>query len=264
MDTVIQLAHNKPGLIWAAASANRRDHWPSRAVAAEKMRSNPAFQVWDSRILEKYIEYGLRELPTELYPDVPTEGVPVTLQTTKAQEQYNYIKATYNDDRLLLEPGAVWNEFYPKDRKDVEGQNFSRSENKMLWHRLPELKPSVLYIPGERSGVSGPELRRERLEVTGTGPGGSGGLEKGRVKEKVIEDAGHLVPFEKPREAAEASAEFLSEELERWGREDEERRERWGRLSRRERVDINEKWREGLGIKKKEGKGKTGPPPEKL
>ncbi|KAK4502286.1 hypothetical protein PRZ48_005711 [Zasmidium cellare] len=263
MDTVIQQAHNKPGLIWAAASANRRDLWPSRQAAADKMRANPAFQVCDPRVLDKYIEYGLRELPTELYPDVPEDGgVPVTLQTTKAQEQYNYVKPTYEDERLLLEEGQVWGEFYSADREDVGGEKFSRSENKMLWHRLSELKPSVLFVPGKKSGVSTPQLRRRRLEITGTGPGGSGGLAKGRVKEAVV-DAGHLVPYERPREAAQVSADFLNDELERWTREDEDRRQRWSKLSRRERVDINDAWRDGLGVKSK-GETKKTAPPEKL
>lgn len=262
MDTVIQRAHNRPGLIWAAASANRRDLWPSRRAAADKMRANPAFQVWDPRVLDKYIEYGLRELPTEFYPETPVDGVPVTLQTTKAQEQYNYVKPTYDDDRLLMEKGQVWNEFYADDREDIGDEEFSRSENKILWHRLSELKPSVLFVPGENSGVSSPELRRRRLEVTGTGPGGSGGLARGRVKEAAV-DAGHLVPYERPKEAAQASAEFLDHELERWTAEEEDRRQRWAKLSRRERVDINDKWRDGLGVKSKGGAKKTAPP-EKL
>lgn len=262
MDTVIQRAHNKPGLTWAAASANRRDLWPSRQAAADKMRANPAFQVWDPRVLEKYIDYGLRELPTELYPDTPAGGVPVTLQTTKAQEQYNYIKPTYDDERLLMGRGQVWTEFSADDTDDIGDEKFSRSENKILWRRLPELKPSVLFVPGQQSGVSSPELRRRRLEATGTGPGGSGGLAKGRVKEAVV-DAGHLVPFERPQEAALASAEFLSDELERWSAEEEDRRRIWSQLSRRERVDINDKWRDGLGVKSREQPKKTAPP-EKL
>ena len=77
-------------------------------------------------------------------------------------------------------------------------------------------------------------------------------------------DAGHLVPYERPTETAQAAAEFLDEELSRWSEEDQERRRRWQSLSRWERVDINDKWRDGLGVKQKSGKGKTGPPPEKL
>lgn len=252
----------------AAASVNRRDVWPSRQAAADKMRTNPAFKAWDPRVLDKCIEYGLRELPTELYPDPPSPAergiVPVTLQTTKSQEQYNYIKPIYDDDRLLMEPGHAWTELPPEDRADVGEDKFYRPETIILWNRLPELKPSILYVCGSKSALSVPEISKPRSERTGTGAGGSGGMAKGRVKEAMV-DGGHLVPYEKPREVALVSAGFLDEELGRWQGEETERRRKWEALSRRERLDVDDKWREGLRVSmKKEGARKTSPPPEKL
>lgn len=255
MDVVFQ--KKTAGVSWAAASVNRRDIWPSRSAAEEKFRSNKAFQKWDHRVLEKYLKYGLRELPTELYPEIPSDSqdTPVTLQTTKAQEQYNYIRPTYHDDRYLLQENELWQDFSPEDLEDEpDPGSFARAENKVFFRKLPEVRPSVLYMYGTESEVSTPEGRKARMDITGTGSGGSGGAAaKGRVKEVGIE-CGHLVPFERTTDSADACVEFLSEELGRWDREDQNRRQRWERLSRRERVDINDLWREKLGAKKKEGK----------
>lgn len=242
------------GTLWAAQSVDRRDLWTSRSAAAAKMRSNRAFQAWDEGVLDQYIEYGLRDLPTEMYPEMPVDtdadDPPVTLQTTKAQEQYNYIRAAYHDDRYLLQDGELWQDFHPEDIEPDIGL-FSRAENKIFHRRLPELRPSVLYVVGEKSEVSTADSRRNRMEITGSGTNGSGGAKKGRVQEVAL-DCGHLVPFERPKEAARACAAFVGAELDRWGTEEKSRRERWERLSRKERVDINDLWRKNIGAKRKE------------
>ena len=82
MDTVTQLNH--AGQIVAAASTFRRDLWPSQKIAEDRIRASPAFKQWDARVLENHLEHGLRELPTEKYPDIPRESkdageIPVTL-----------------------------------------------------------------------------------------------------------------------------------------------------------------------------------------
>lgn len=259
MDTVI--SDKVAGIDWVRASVNRKDLWPSRSAAATKMRSNPAFQKWDQRVLDKYIEHGLRELPTEAYPELPKDSdpndPPVTLQTTKAQEQYNYVRAAYEDDRLLLQEGDLRRDTWPED-VDTNPGPFNRFENKLFYRKLPELRPSVLYVVGEHSGVSKPDARRERLERTGSGAGGSGGVKAGRVMEAVL-DCGHLVPWERTTAAADVSASFVAKELQHWDAEESNRRERWSRLSRKERVDINDAWREHAGAKRISGKGKSAP-----
>lgn len=39
----------------AAASRKRRDIWPSRAAALEMLHTRQAFQIWDPRVLEKFV-----------------------------------------------------------------------------------------------------------------------------------------------------------------------------------------------------------------
>jgi pimeloyl-ACP methyl ester carboxylesterase len=261
MDPVIQRGGG--GSNWAAASTYRRDLWPSREVAAEKLRSSPALKLWDPRVLENFITYGLRELPTEQYPDIPAESketgdTPVTLQTTKAQEVYNYIQPMYYDERLMIPEDERHRDFSQDDLQLAPEAAFNRSEKIVLHRRLPEIRPSTLFVFGATSEVSGAESRKDKLEITGTGPGGSGGAEVGKVKEVVI-DCGHLVPLEKPDESGIACADFVDAELRRW---DAEEKERWRireKFTREERVGINELWKKNiggpLGRRKKEGSG---------
>ncbi|KAF7189419.1 Abhydrolase domain-containing protein mpaH [Pseudocercospora fuligena] len=251
MDPVIQLGG--AGQNWAHASTYRRDLWPSRDNAAEGMRRSKGLQAWDRRCLEKFIEHGLREVPTEVYPDLDVakqqagsekDQVPVTLQTTKGQEQYNYIRPIYHDPRTLVKEEDRFLGFAPGDVKEEEG--FGREEKIWFYRRLPELQPSTLFVFGEKSEVSPREAREEKLRITGTGPGGNGGAARGRVQSAVIE-CGHLVPLEKPKEDAEICAAFVGQELKRWEVDEAERKQVWQNLTRRERVDLNDLWREHVG-----------------
>lgn len=73
----------EPQLDLATGAAKRRDIWPNREEALKSLRSRPSFKIWDPRILELYVEHGMRELPTAVYPD-KTDGV--TLKCPKEQE----------------------------------------------------------------------------------------------------------------------------------------------------------------------------------
>ena len=88
------------GLNMAKLSTSRRDIWPSREVAAEKFRSSKFYQSWDPRVLENWVQYGLRETPTELYPpEASAEGEQrVTLTTPKQQEVYSFLRPLYRGD----------------------------------------------------------------------------------------------------------------------------------------------------------------------
>ena len=230
----------------ARLSTNRRDIWPSRSVAAEKFRSSKFYQQWDPRVLEKWIQYGLRDLPTEQYPDLPPgatkDDPPVTLSTTVAQEVYFYLRAYYRDPRLLQNEEDVLPDLDPP---------FDMPEGRQLYERLPEIKPSVLFVFGGKSEASPSAARKDKMERTGVGYGGNGGQIRGRVQEVVL-DCGHLVGMEKPTECAESTAAFLDKELERWEVRERQRDEAWSKLERRARVDVNALWREKLGVEQPE------------
>ncbi|KAI0051512.1 alpha/beta-hydrolase [Auriscalpium vulgare] len=71
----------------STGAQKRRDVWPSRE-AAHQLFLDKSFKSWDPRVVERYVKYGLRDLPTAYYPG--KEGV--TLKCTKIQEA-----ATYNN-----------------------------------------------------------------------------------------------------------------------------------------------------------------------
>lgn len=213
------------GIEPAAASTFRRDIWDSRSAAAAKFASSRFYKAWDPRVLDLWIQHGLRDLPTVLYPNLPTSkesspkkgtaepGPPVTLTTTKYQEVYNFLRPTYladRDQRDRLDSS--------KPEEPARKYNFYRPEPVYAFERLPELRPSVMYIFGKTSEMSGPEARQAKLARTGAGLGGSGGVKKGMVKEVVV-DCGHLVAMERAPECAEAAGSFLSTELARWKEE---------------------------------------------
>src|SRR5438034_10972636 len=53
-----------------SASSYRRDLWPSRKAAEDAMRQSSFYQRWDPRVFARWIHYGLRDLPTAIYPQI--------------------------------------------------------------------------------------------------------------------------------------------------------------------------------------------------
>ncbi|KAI1181859.1 Alpha/beta hydrolase family-domain-containing protein [Nemania serpens] len=103
-----------PGTSPARASAVRRDVWPSREVAIASFARSPFYRSWDPRVLERWNQHALRDLPTLVYPELPASSAPpsdpsssttsttakpaspgVTLRTTKHQEVFTFLRPLY-------------------------------------------------------------------------------------------------------------------------------------------------------------------------
>ncbi|KAI5309647.1 hypothetical protein KEM55_002743 [Ascosphaera atra] len=202
------------------ASTYRRDIWPSRKEAEASFRRSKFYQSWDPRVLERWIKYGLRELPTAIYPlteEAKKSGEkPVTLTTPKHQEVFTFSRPAYSAEEVSklthpdFVPGVTGN--YP----------FYRAEPGRIFTQLPFLRPSVLYLFGDESDLSAPDEIKDKLEQTGVGPGGSGGHAAGRVSYHTFHGIGHLIPMEVVGESADHIASFLGKELERYKDEEEE------------------------------------------
>lgn len=259
----------------AQSSAFRRDRWPSRAAAAEAFKKNKFYQTWDPRVLDRWIKYGLRDLPTLLYPSpsstpstpypatttteptlTPTPLKPqgVTLTTTKHQEVFTFLRPNFppipsepvsnpsSHMTSTAQPGS--NRYTHPDITPMANPQspFYRPESIITFYQLPNLRPSVLYVFGSLSHLSTPEFREDKLAMTGAGVGGSGGTKEGRVKEVVIEDTGHLIPMEKVGETAENVTQWVGGEMERWRELEKLREQEWEGKEGVQRAMIGERY----------------------
>ena len=253
-DPVIQLMpvagapHQKTNI--ANASTFRRDIWPSRQVAENLFRKSSFYRKWDERVFERWMKFGFRDLPTKLYPASPTESTcapPVTLATTKHQEVWTFLRPNFAGPDL--EGRLVRNQYthVDLDPKIFEGHSFYRPEPAHTLHNLPLVRPSVLYVLGGDSDMSIPEFRKQKLESTGSGVGGSGGIKEGRVKEILLEGVGHLIPMEAVARSADACAEWLGQELERWHHQELAWRRRRIEQNPAHDIMVNDEWIRRMG-----------------
>ena len=258
IDPVIQnssaAAPDNSHLSHTQASTFRRDNWPSRAEAASSVKKSKFYQSWDPRVLELWIRYGLRSLPTAIYPKdhggsdrSENDDGPVTLTTTKHQEVFTFLRPNF--DGLDANGKLIVNRrTHPDlDLRAAELYPFYRPEPPAVFNDLPRLRPSTLYIFGGQSDLSTPDLRKQKMERTGTGVGGSGGAGADRVKEVVFEDVGHLIPMEAVARCAAAAGEWLSSDLKRWGGEEAEFKREWEAKERRAKYAVSEEWKKNIG-----------------
>ncbi|GAM43863.1 toxin biosynthesis protein [Talaromyces pinophilus] len=191
-------------------SSLRRDIWPSRELAEESL--SKGLRKWDPRARERYFKYGLRNVPTALYhPSDPNVGPQaVTLTTTKYQESWSYFTPNLEPehlDRLLL---PDW------DGEKQRPYLFSRPECWSAMTNLPFLRPSVLWVFGGKSFLSLPEAQEVKMRITGTGVGGSGGVQAGKVEKAILKDGSHMLVFEKVGWCSGTAARWIQKWFNEW------------------------------------------------
>lgn len=245
-----------------AASTYRRDLWPSRKAVEESLKRNKFYQSWDPRVLDRWIQYGLRDLPTAIHPlddfnSTPEPGAqnshdkPVTLTTTLHQEVFTFSRPSYNMDHAA----PINRLTHPDFEKDVTGgYPFYRAEPARTFAMLPHLRPSVFYIFADKSDMCLPEICQDKLDATGVGVGGSGGVAAGKVKSTRMENVGHLIAMEAVDETADRVAEWIESETQRWKSEEREFREEWNKKSKVEKMTIDDEWKKNIGPPKDSGK----------
>lgn len=233
----------------AKSSTFRRNLWPSRKEAETSFRKSPFYQAWDPRVLPLWIEYGLHEVTDRDANAVSgnTNGE-VTLMTPPAQEAFLFIRPNY------LGFGHNGKPVGRATHADVDPRSpinypFYRSEPARIFHALPSLRPSALYVLAEHSYVSAVDNTFDDLKVsrTGTGVGGSGGFAEGRVKGVKLDGLGHMLPLEAPRRTAREAAVWIGDEIKRWRSEEAEYERSWMNKSLIEKQTIDERWKREIG-----------------
>lgn len=191
----------------------RPDLWPNREEAGDfvKMVSPD----WDPRTVDLMIKYGFRDLPTALYPELPPDSdpsnPPVTLATSKHYSTLMQLRPCfYNRDKN----GMIYKnrELYPDMNADYVRRRFYRPEVGPTNERLVTLRPSALFVLGRKTKFYFDDLR-VAARYTGTGIGGSGGQPEGQVKEVIIQDGGHMIPFTHVAEVGDSCASWVGSEI---------------------------------------------------
>lgn len=245
LDPVIQMYASAPaGPSPAQASAFRRDLWPSKQEAIAGFSKSKFYSTWDRRVFARWCEYGIRSVPSSTYTDA--ESGNVTLTTTKHQECFTFMRPSW--EGLSPDGNTVFNRSLVPDLNLQQPTRYPlyRPEPPTVLGRLPELRPSVFYIFGGLSNMSLPPVRKQKMDMTGTGLGGSGGAKEGKVKELVLDGIGHLVAMEAADKCAEAAAQWLGQETKRIEKERAEYIE-WTKKSLAEKQTLSDEWKSRIG-----------------
>lgn len=266
MDPVIQRIPSREGNFGPAqASTKRRDRWPSRAAAEAGFKRSKFYQTWDPRVLDLWVKFGLRELPTHLYPSAtpgsasassPTaDGAAATASATgNTEKEVTLATSKHHEVFSFLRPNFVTEEYpspstqpNPITHPDVDpaaapNSPFYRPEPINTFHKLPNVRPSVYYIFGDQSFLSAPVLKADKLAQTGIGVGGSGGVKKGRVDHVTFEGVGHLIPMEVVGQTADACGSWLAPEIERWRSIEDAERHEWAAVPIEEKGKLSEQY----------------------
>ena len=221
IDPIIGPSISGAGAALVHMSSMRPDLWPSREAAEKAFKSVKQFQLWDPRVLPRWLKYGLRDTPTLVYPKADQ----ITLTTTKANESWSYARSAFEP----LPPYAT-KENYMTDRMRIKYPEmgntilqtwpFHRHEAAQVYADLPRIRPDCLFMFPAKGPMTTAEAMDDKVGRTGVGVGGNGGEKFGRVKKIIMNDVGHLAPFEKPALCAEIIGEWLGKDLNEW----EERR----------------------------------------
>ncbi|KAE8151329.1 Alpha/beta hydrolase family-domain-containing protein [Aspergillus avenaceus] len=235
------------GAMFTQYALGQKSTWKTHIEAETYFKK--LYKNWEPRVLEKWLEYGLRK---QAATGSDKGDTPVMLTTSKHHEVVHYMRPNFFHKRPLDPADEESTEthdscFYP----DIIGPPgtvypFYHHGTILMWGLLKHVRPSVLYVFGEKCPLSTPSRRRAKLERTGIGIGGSGGLKRGRVKEVVIPKTGHQNMFEDVTGVADASVDWLKNEMIKW-KEDEERITKgWAELSPQARVSVADDWKTHL------------------
>ncbi len=264
LDPVIQGPPSHHGVGPARMSTFRRDLWPNREEAVAGFKKSPFYLSWDPRVLEAWNKYGIVGTPTALYPN---EHGSVTLTTTKHQEVFTFMRPTFPDatnaplDQITETSHADVDPVVPKGHDFYSPVPFSTLQ------QLHHLRPPVFYVFGDKSEMNNEKVRKEKMDITGTGVGGSGGAAKGKVKQVTLKNAGHLVAMEAPIDTAKNAAGFIGETIKEW-REEARKYDEWQkRGTKMEKQTTSDEWKRRMGGDprgNKNGNGKKPNAPAKL
>ena len=118
----------------------------------------------------------------------------------------------------------------------------------MTFENLPNVRPNVLWVFGGLSSLSPVEAQDEKVARTGTGVGGNGGVKAGSVERVVVEDGGHMLPFETVEKCAAVLAAWLEKQMEDFEAVEKFYREHPSGRSERDMLAVSKLWLENVRL----------------
>lgn len=178
---------------FASLSMRRKDSWKSRSEALTSFQSNPFYKTWDPIALEKYVEFGLRDLPTFLYPNPKFTPGSVTLTTTKKQETITFLTAN----------GQL------KGHESKPYNNIMRLEPNYVFDTLIKT-PIPVFLVVVKDGMLSkvfPYFQEKIKQLN----------DKDHISQVVwIDNVTHALPFENPKKVTECITPFIIKSCEKW------------------------------------------------
>ncbi|KAK4580520.1 hypothetical protein LTR86_000723 [Recurvomyces mirabilis] len=219
----------------------RDDIWSSREEAEDHFRK--AWRKWDPQVVDLWMKYGLRDTPTTMHP----EPGKVTLTTSKAQEGWLYSRPAFGLDldgnATIAAVSFLQQAKYPDMNDTILTMHpFYRPEDGPVWSNLVHVRPSVLYVFPSKG--PGSRVTQAKVERTGTGKGGSGGMKAGRVAQETVDGVGHHLPFEKPQKCATIASSWIGRDLAKW-RECRRHAEEHADDKSIDKLALSEEWKRG-------------------
>lgn len=250
IDAPISLSHAPSSVQMLKYALHRAEVHESREQAEQAVRKSPLFKGWDPRVVQRYIDTAFHSNPTATVPDRTTKPT-----TTKHVEASTLVRTRIphplrGDETIFSAERPHGSQTEAIDPKVPPSPHDCNTHPKVAWSWLPSLRPSTLFLHCEGSRVTRPEERSARTNITGTAPGGSGGVAAGRVELRDVA-GGHFAPMTNVRGTAEAVSGWVGEEMRRFRRREEEVVAGWGEreIGQKQRVDpaVQRAWRRWEG-----------------
>lgn len=139
---------------------------------------------------------------------------------------------------------------------DLDAENathlFHRPEMVLAFQNLPNVRPNVLWMFGALSPINTLASQAEKVAHTGTGVGGNGGAKAGKVEKEVVENSGHMLPFENIPKCASILAVWLGKQINDFEAVERFHKEHDSGKSEREMMAVSKLWLQNVRLKPRE------------
>ncbi|KAJ5920953.1 hypothetical protein N7466_009279 [Penicillium verhagenii] len=234
----------------------RKESWDTREEAEKRVVKSNAAGAWSEKVVARLKRYGIFQTAANKENRSGSSG-DGGWALSIPKDQIATMVFRHNPEGVGMGPGGLEDvtlaqrELIPDSNPDDRGKGpFYRPEMQLGWDLLPKIRPWVLYVNGSNSpDLADPVVREERARITGTGVGGNGGMRLGAVKQVVIEEGEHTMPFDRSLgELADHVGDWLVTESQRWVDGPRRRRVEWQAKSLQEKQAVGKEFFDAVAL----------------